>query len=58
MNRDKAVARALNHSFAKDGFDMMGGADVTALAELLSEYLATPGSLVQTSESKSPTHYE
>ena len=57
MNQANNVARALNF-FARDGFDMMGGADGAALAELLGEYLAIPGSDAHPVDSKGPTHYK
>ena len=57
MSRAQNIARALN-SFARDGFDMMGGADGAALAELLGEYLAAPGSDAQPTDSKGPPHHE
>ena len=37
------VARALN-SWTKEGLDMLGGADGAALADLVSEFMAAPGS--------------
>ena len=51
-----SIARALN-SCARDGLDMLGRADGAALADLISEFMATPGSEVEPQECKDPTHY-
>ena len=47
------VARALN-SWTKEGLDMLGGADGAALAELISEFMAAPGSEDEPQECKNP----
>ena len=47
------VVKALN-SWAKEGLDMLGGADGAALAELISEFMATPGSEDDPQECKDP----
>lgn len=52
MNRAGTVAQVLN-SFARDGLDMLGGADAAALADFLGDYMANPGS-AQPSDSKAP----
>ncbi len=51
MSEAQRIARAIN-SFANDGFDMMGGADGAALAEMLTDYIATPTEAQPLDESK------
>ncbi len=46
------IARVLN-SFCRDGIDMLGSDDGAALAEMLGDYLADPGSEAQPTDSKS-----
>ena len=46
-----SVAKALN-SWAKEGLDMLGGADGAALSELISEFMAAPGSEEEQQECK------
>ena len=52
MSTARKVANAFNR-WAREGLDMMGGADGAALEELLDEFLIhSPGSTVQPQECK------
>ena len=51
MSREDRLARALN-SRRCECLDMMGGADGAALEELLSEFMAAPGSEAHTPDCK------
>ncbi len=43
MSSAKRVAGALN-SWAREGLDMLGGADASAFEELIGDFLTNPGS--------------
>lgn len=51
MSEASSVAQVLN-SFARDGLDMLGGADAAALADFLGDYMANSGSGAQPLDSK------
>ncbi len=57
MSGAKKIARALN-SWARDGLDFLGGADGSALEELISEFMADPGSEAHPLDCKSHILYE
>ena len=52
MSEASKVAQALN-LWAREGLDMMGGADGKALDELLNEFLVEPGSETHPQDCKS-----
>ena len=57
MSGAKKVARAFNQ-WAREGLDEIGGADGLALEELLSEFMADPGSETHPSDCKSISLHE